>query len=47
MLHAFNRASLALRRLGNPWNDVDEGSRLMVFGFFGIENMHPHRHRAD
>jgi hypothetical protein len=46
MVHAGNCAILALRRLGNPWNDVDELPRLMVFDFFGTKNLHPHRDRA-
>ena len=46
MVDVVNCASLKLRRLGNSWHDVDEGTGLMVFDFLGTVNLHVHRHRA-
>lgn len=46
MVDTVNCASLELRHLGNFWNDVDEGSSLLVFDFLGTVNMHLHWHRA-
>lgn len=46
MVDVVNCANLELHRLGNSWNDVDEGLGLLVFDFLGIVNLHLHRHRA-
>ena len=46
MLAGVNCASLKLRRLGNSWNDVDEGLGLRGFGLLETLNLHLHRFQA-
>lgn len=43
MVVGVNCASLKLRRLGNSWNDVDEGLGLQVFDLLETFNLHLHR----
>ena len=46
MVVGVNCASLELRRLGNSWNDVDEGLGLRVLNLLETLNLHLHCFRA-